>query len=248
VYALLSDDVIAAQEIMWMELNCDSRYPNYKAGNKIWTTELNKMKKLWETRKYIDQNEVMTNKYIPQDVKNAYEKFVNGEYNNKDKPYSILSKTDFNMYLFSANHILSSRQNTLIWMDVGDQKNNPYSGSQTTPGGMYEIWNKFDKSQSGENFFQKYWTHYIVLIPLQWQYTLSNKYTMWVHWTYEKDLSRDTKIKSTDAKNRRVSNGCINIEDDSFGELFNHMQIWWILFVTSEPSPKDLQNYLINNK
>lgn len=248
MYALLNDDIIAAQKVMWMDLNCHSRYPDYKADNKIGTTELNKIKKLWDTRKYIDQNDIMANKNIPQDVKNAYNKFVSGEYNNKWKPYTILSKTDFNMYLFSTNHILLSRQNTLIWVDVWDQKNDPYAGSQTTPTGMYEIWNKFDKSQSGENFFQKYWTHYVVLIPLQWQYTMSDKYSMWIHWTYENDPSRDTKIKSNNAKDRRDSNGCINTEDAKFGELFNHATIWWIMFITSEPSNKEIQNFLANNK
>lgn len=248
MYWLLNNDVVAAQKVMWMDINCDNRYPDYKASNKIWKTELNKIKKLWQTRKYMNGNEIMANKNIPQDVKDAYKKFVSGEYNNKWKAYIILSKTDFNMYMFSTNHTLLSRQNTLIWMDVWDQKNDPYSGSQTTPGWIYEIWNKFEKSDSGEDFFKKYWTHYIVIIWQQWQSNISDKYTIWIHWTYEKDPSRDIKIKSNNTKDRRGSNGCINLEDLKFWEIINHAKLWSTMFVTYEPSSQDIQKFLANNK
>ncbi len=248
MYHLLNNDIISAQRVMWMELNCHSKYTEYKAGTKIWKSELQKIKKLWETRRYMDQNEIMANPSIPQDVKNAYMKFVNWEFNNKWKPYTILSKTDFNMYLFSNNHRLLSRQNVLIGSEVGDHPNNPMNWSRTTPGGLYEVWNNFEKSVSGENFFKKYWTHYIVLIPSQWQYKLSDQYTMWIHWTYENDPSRDTKIRSKDAKDRRGGTGCINLEDLKFGEAFNHLNIWWILFITYEPSSQEIEKFLAKNK
>ena len=248
MYHLLNNDIISAQRVMWMELNCHTRYPEYKAGTKIWKAELQKIKKLWETRRYMGQNEIMANASIPQDVKNTYMKFVNWEFNNKWKSYTILSKTDFNIYLFSNNHRLLSRQNALIGKEVWDHQNNPTNWSRTTPGGLYEVWNSFEKSVSGENFFKKYGTHYVVLIPLQWQYKMSDKYTVWIHWTYENEPSRDTKIKSKNSADRRGGTGCINLEDIRFGEALNHLNIWWILFITYEPSKEDIEKFLSNKK
>ncbi|HPC34643.1 MAG TPA: L,D-transpeptidase family protein, partial [Candidatus Absconditabacterales bacterium] len=212
MYHLLNNNIIAAQKVMGLELDCDSRYPDYKAGSKLGKSELNKIKKLGNVRKYLGQDEIMANSGIPQDVKDIYMKFVNGELNHKGKQYSILSKTDFNIYFFSNNHRLLSRQNTLIGSEVGDHQNNPMAGSRTTPGGLYEVGRAVDKTTSGQSFFVKYGTHYIILIPLNGQYTISEQYTMGIHGTYEKDPSRDQKIKSKNAKDRRESNGCINVE------------------------------------
>ena len=246
MYHLLNNDIVLAQRVMWMELDCDSRYPEYKAWNKLWRTEINKIKKHWESRRYMEQNEIMANPGIPQDVKATYMKFVNKELNNKWKQYSILSKTDFNIYLFSSNHRLLSRQNTLIGSEVGDHKNNPMAGSRTTPGGLYEVWRAFDKTSSGQSFFTKYGTHYIVLIPMEWQYTMSNQYTMGIHWTYERDPSRDRKIKSNNARDRRDSNGCINVEDQKFGEIYNQLKVASILYITKEPNERDIKNFIAN--
>ena len=243
MYHLLNNNIIAAQKVMWLELDCDSRYPDYKAWSKLWKSELNKIKKLGNVRKYLGQDEIMANSWIPQDVKDIYMKFVNWELNHKWKQYSILSKTDFNIYFFSNNHRLLSRQNTLIGSEVGDHQNNPMAGSRTTPGGLYEVWNTFEKSDSGQDLFVKYWTHYIVLTPMEWQYT-KPKYSMGIHWTYEEYPSRDQKIKSKNAKDRRESNGCINVEDASFGEVYNQLKLGNILFITPEPSLKEVENYL----
>ncbi|HRU50347.1 MAG TPA: L,D-transpeptidase, partial [Candidatus Absconditabacterales bacterium] len=244
MYHLLNNNIIAAQKVMGLELDCDSRYPDYKAGSKLGKSELNKIKKLGNVRKYLGQDEIMANSGIPQDVKDIYMKFVNGELNHKGKQYSILSKTDFNIYFFSNNHRLLSRQNTLIGSEVGDHQNNPMAGSRTTPGGLYEVGRAVDKTTSGQSFFVKYGTHYIILIPLNGQYTISEQYTMGIHGTYEKDPSRDQKIKSKNAKDRRESNGCINVEDASFGEVYNQLKLGNILFITPEPSLKEVENYL----
>jgi len=67
---------------------------------------------------------------------------------------------------------------------------------------------------------------------------------MGIHGTYEKDPSRDQKIKSKNAKDRRESNGCINVEDASFGEVYNQLKLGIILFITPEPSLKEVENYL----
>ncbi|HKL44544.1 MAG TPA: L,D-transpeptidase, partial [Candidatus Absconditabacterales bacterium] len=155
---------------------------------------------------------------------------------------------DFNIYLFSKNHHLLSRQNILIGSEVGDHPNNPMSGFRTTPGGLYETGNKFEKSQNNEMFFDKYGTHYIVLIPLNGQYDMTEKYTMGIHGTYEKDPSRDFKIKSENSKDRRTSNGCINLEDATFGEIYNHLILGSTLYITNEPSNQDIEKFLTKNK
>lgn len=40
------------------------------------------------------------------------------------------------------------------------------------------------------------------------------------------------------------SNGCINVEDASFGEVYNQLKLGNILFITPEPSLKEVENYL----
>ncbi len=250
IYAMLENNVVKAQSLIWMELDCHDRYPDYKAWKTIWKSELQKIKKLWETRRYMGQNEIMANAGIPQDVKSAYMKFVNWELNNKWRAYSILSKTDFNIYLFSKNHYLISRQDVLVWKDVGDKISDPNKWINTTPGGLYEIGKKFEKNtENWENFFVKYWTHYILLVPLEWQYKMSDDFTLGIHGLYEKEeSSRLKKIKSWNAADRRISNGCVNILDELFGEIFNHLENGWIIYITNEPSKQEINKYQMANK
>lgn len=232
MYSLLNNDVMTAQKLLWMSPNCND-YQNYKAWTRLWATELQKMANQWKTRMYLSETEVMWSSNIPQDVKNVYKKFISWELSNNGKDYAIVSKDDYRIYLFSQDHHLLARQNVLLWADKWDQKNNPAAWSQTTPGGKYEVWNRFT-SNWNQNFFAKYWSHYIVLLPSDWQYTYSSNYTMWIHWDYKWSANRKTKLYSSNSIDHRASNGCINVDSDLFGEIYNHLETGWVLYVAYE--------------
>jgi hypothetical protein len=62
-------------------------------------------------------DEILSESRIPQDVKEAYKKFVdknNSKFDNKERDYTIISKSDTKIYLFSKDHKLLSTQRSLL--------------------------------------------------------------------------------------------------------------------------------------
>jgi hypothetical protein len=233
MYYLLKDDVVSAQKLLWMELDCDSAYPDYIAWKKLDKSQLQKMQKLWQIRRYDAPETVLNNPNIPQDVKDVYNDILDGKIKIDNLPYSIVSKTDYRIYLFSADNHLLDRQNTILWADAGDQKNNPSKWIQTTPGGEYRVDSK-RKQYVWKNFFDKYGTHYIVLRPMNDQYDMTEQYTMWIHGDYKWDKKRKKELYSENSQDHRASNGCINVDSDLFGEIYNHLPRWSVIYVTFE--------------
>lgn len=251
MFHLLKNDIISAQKILWMDVNCDNHYPDYVAWNKLWITELNKMKMLWwfpmdteldkkdkkdrwQFRRFEDQEEILNNGDIPEDVKDAYQKFLSKELNNWWKNYVILSKFDYRVYLFSSDNHLLSRQNVVVWSTPWDQKNDIKKGIHTTPWWLYQIWWKYE-NYAGKDFFKIYWTHYIVLSPLEDQYdTQNDTYSMGIHWDFKWDKDRKQKLESENSRDHRWSNGCVNTDSDTFGEIYNHLEYGWKFYVTHE--------------
>ena len=228
---LLKNDVVWAQRLLWMDINCSNRYPNYVASLKIWQRELELMWKLWESRRYMDTQEILNfmlrlEKAYEIDnyqVKTTYLKFLSWELNNDWLPYSIISKYDYKIYLFSADHKLLSCQPVLTWAHIWNHPNNPMWWYHTTPKWMYEIWWVFDKSSEGKNLTSVYWTDYILLIPKEWQYVYSSEYTMGMH-GYVK--WRERRLSSHNTIDHRVSNWCINFDREKFWEIINHIKAW----------------------
>lgn len=233
MYYLLKNDVVSAQKLLGMELDCDSAYPDYVAWKKLDKSQLQKMQKLWETRRFDSPETVLNNPNIPQDVKDVYNQILDGKIKTDNLPYSIVSKTDYRIYLFSADNHLLDRQNTILWADAGDQKNNPAKWIQTTPGGEYRVDSKW-KQYMWKDFFINYGTHYIVLRPMDNQYDMTEKYTMWIHWDFKWDKKRKKELYSENSQDHRASNGCINVDSDLFGEIYNHLPRWSVIYVTFE--------------
>lgn len=234
---LLRNDVIWAQRLLWMDINCNSsRYPNYVASLKIWERELELMKKLSETRRYMDTQEILDfmerlEKAYEIDnyhVKITYLKFLSWELDNWWLPYCIISKYDYKIYLFSADHKLLSCQPVLTWAHIWDHPNNPMWWYHTTPWWMYEMWWAFDKSSEGKNLVSLYWTDYLLLIPKEWQYKYSDDYTMGMHgyvnW-------RGRRLSSYNTIDHRVSNWCINFDRATFWEIINHLKKWSKVYI-----------------
>ncbi len=244
MYQLLNNDVEYAQELMWMDISCSDYYPAYKAKETIWKEEIKKIMKLWKTRKYMQQDEIIKNKKIPQDVKDRYLDFVSWKLDNKGFSYNILSKTDMKLYMFSNKNILLARQNMIIGMQTWDQKN-IIKVSKTTPWWMYRIWIKFEKDTHWKNLIDKdYWTHYIMLEPLNWQYDMSSNSTLWIHWTWlDQKKERELALKSKWTNDNRMSGWCPNAMIDTFGELYNQLDELSRLYITFEPTSQEIQNF-----
>ena len=233
MYYLLKNDVVSAQKLLGMELDCDSAYPDYIAWKKLDKSQLQKMQKLWQTRRFDSPEAVLNNPNIPQDVKDVYNQILDGKIKTDNLPYSIVSKTDYRIYLFSADNHLLDRQNTILWADAGDKKNDPSKWIQTTPGGEYRVDSK-RKQYMWKDFFINYGTHYIVLRPMDNQYDMTEKYTMWIHWDFKWDKKRKKELYSENSQDHRASNGCINVDSDLFGEIYNHLPRWSVIYVTFE--------------
>ena len=230
IECLLRNDVIWAQKLLWMDINCDRKmYPNYVASRKLWKRELNLMEKYWQTRRLMDKDEILSfmekieRAYDIEnyEVKTAYLKFLSWEFDNWWLPYCITSKYDYKVYLFSADHKLLACQRVLTWAHVWDHPNDPKNGYHTTPGWMYEIWWFFDKNSEWKDLIAIYWTEYILFLPLENQYVYSEEYTMWGHGNVK---WRERRFLSSNSKDSRCSNWCENFFRDTFWEIRNHLK------------------------
>lgn len=237
---LLHNDVIWAQRLLWMDINCNrNRYPNYVASTKLWQRELDLMEKLWESRRYMDTQEILNfmervekaYEIENYEVKSVYLKFLSWELSNDWLPYCIVSKYDYKIYLFSADHKLLACQPVLTWAHIWNSKNNPMNGSHTTPGGMYVMWWAFDKSSEWKNLVSVYWTDYLVLLPKENQYNYWEEYSMWIH-GYVK--GREWRLSSQNTIDHRVSNWCINMDRSTFWEIINHLKTWSKVYVCKD--------------
>lgn len=234
---LLHNDVIWAQRLLWMKLNCNKRlYPDYVANTRIWQRELDLMKKLWESRRYMDTQEILNfmdrlekaYEIENYEVKTIYLKFLSWEIDNDWLPYCIISKYDYKIYLFTSDHKLVACQPVLTGAHIWNKKNNPMGWSHTTPGWMYIIWWFFDRSSEWKNLISTYWTEYILFLPQEWQYVYSKEYSMWMHWFVK---WREWRFSSPNTIDHRVSNWCINIDRQTFWEIINHLKKWSRIYI-----------------
>jgi len=129
-------------------------------------------------------------------------------------------------------------------MQTWDQKN-IIKVSKTTTWWMYRIWIKFEKDTHWKNLIDKdYWTHYIILEPLNWQYDMSSNSTLWIHWTWlDQKKERELALKSKWTNDNRMSGWCINAMIYTFGELYNQLDELSRLYITFEPTSQEIQNF-----
>lgn len=234
---LLHNDIIWAQRLLWMELNCDPRlYPDYVAGRKLWQRELRLMEKHWEFRRYMDSQEFLNNMEKVEraywienyEVKTAYLKFVSWEFDNEWLPYCIISKYDYKIYLFSADHKFLAAYPVVTWAhewnhpnDVWEHLRDPRNAHHTTPWWMYKFWWFFDRSLTWKDLTAGFGTHFWVFVPMEWQYNYSDECALWIHGFV---MWREWMFYSQDMKNRLASNWCINFLRKLFWDLFNHLK------------------------
>lgn len=164
------------------------------------------------------------------------------EIKNSGKNYAIVSKTDGHVYLFDSKHALVSRKAALMGRD---KSNTPYDVinykntseiPDRTPAGLYTIGNT--------SFVDGNIGFFMTLEPKDGQITYrthksgpdAGKYARSIgfHKIYEpqKDV-RNIALRSADPSARFMTNGCINIDTNSYGEIYDHLPQNAAVYVTA---------------
>lgn len=199
---------------------------------------------------------------MPTDVKNAYLMFVSdgirwqikNQLPSQNIPsrriqaqgnYAIISKTDGHMYLFDADHRLVSRKSVLLGSDRSDTpfrvhdypvKNDSgqvvnFNPPNRTPRGLYSIEARWPKAKIGKymQFFPK--DNQIDYGPLN--KNGDRKWTIGIHELYsDAYANRDAAIRSSNVADKFLSNGCINMHNDYYAEVRDHLGIWSSVYVS----------------
>ena len=130
---LKQGNITEAQEMFAMKRN--SQYASNQATGMI---DHNSLSRFGDPYFNLQGREILEHQDIPQDVKNTYQKFLLGTINNNDAEYIIISKTDFDLYLFTKDHKLLNRQISLLGKDIGKEGERiPYDGFRTDKGRVY---------------------------------------------------------------------------------------------------------------
>ena len=253
--SLLNNDVIWAQKLLWMDLHCDPKiYPGFVANKRIWRKELSLMEEHWQYMTLKDSQEVLNYfKSIEENYKlydslfywyeplSVYKKFLSWEwkFNNHWLPYCIVSKYDYTLYLFSADHKLILETPVLTWAVPW---NTPHKqGNKTTPWWSYTVWWIY----TWKDLFKLYHTDFIRLDPNEWQYLLelnedwNYKSALWIHWEwilrwYKVVIWKDWKktlvevprselFESNNSASHNTTGGCTNVQVEKFWILINNL-------------------------
>ncbi len=199
---------------------------------------------------------------MPADVKDAYMMFASDSirWGIKDRfpaqhiplrrmqssgNYAIISKTDGHAYLFDADHKLLSRKSVLLGKDRSDDyfkvhdypvKNNAgqtvnFSPPKRTPRGLYTIEARWSKTSIGRymQFFPN--DNQIDYGPLN--KNGHRKWTIGIHELYSGAYAqRDAAIRSTNVNDKFLSNGCINMHNDHYAEMWDHLDVGSKVYVS----------------
>ena len=257
---LVNNDVIWAQRLLWMDINCDpNKYPDFVASKKLWRRELRLMEEHWEYMTLKDPQEVLNyfqslaeyyelNEYEPCKI---YKKFLSWEwrFNNHWLPYCIISKYDYKLYLFSADHKLIFETPVLTWADSWNEPNNmdpkKWKIMRTTPWGFYKIWWTYDKTSTWKNLFSLYWSDFLITIPCDWQYLLeidwngNYLFVLWIHWEWNLrgykvvdlgnwktklvEVPRSELYETNDSQSHNTSLWCTNVSKKVIWILINYL-------------------------
>lgn len=171
----------------------------------------------------------------------------NRELKNGGKNYAIVSKTDGHVYLFDSKHALVSRKAALMGRDKSNASYDVKDYTNTsqipdrTPAGLYTIGSK-SYVDGNIGFFMTlepkdkqivYRTH--TSGPNAGKYARSIGF----HKIYEPSdhpevtVARNTALKSETTGDNFMTNGCINIDKNSYGELYDHLPKDAAVYVTA---------------
>ncbi len=245
-----------------------------KIGNIIWLQEMYGMKKTSEYTSnqatgIIDQNtlkriqnplfglsweDVIHSTNIPDDVKEIYKEFLNGQISHENLSYLILSKKTCKEYFFDKNHMLIDTQPILIGADLGKRSAfMPYDHykigngkkiyvrwetNRNTPTGLFKVkqviewlqsWYKVDGPKRGIN---------IVPIDNEGNEEERFKYKQrWLalHAIYEPPSNPEKyeeAIQSSTIDDNSITHGCPNIP--GFGIIYDQIEIGSKVYICTE--------------
>ena len=126
-------NILGIQKYLGMKEN--SEFTNNRATGKMNKATLDKLNNPFLM---LDHNEILNNPNIPQDVKDAHNKFFNGIYPTNAVGYIIVSKRDMNEYLFTADHHLLRRYAILVGTQPGNTEYK-WAKNPDTPIGLYRL-------------------------------------------------------------------------------------------------------------
>ena len=221
------EEYLLKWDIKWMQekylgMKVWSRYDNNRADGMLGNLTLTRMTNPMFWLKWKD---IQDNYNIASDVKSKYKEFLDNNLNN-NLSFAIISKSDFNMYIFSADHRLLGIHPVLLGKDKWDQENTAYVKNnrvKTTPGGMYyipeNIKNPWSKAGKFAPHKYAYPGEYVALYPEEGQYNTNNPddFTLWFHNYYlwkNRDWIRKELFSEAVLSKRRVSSWCINTLSD----------------------------------
>lgn len=238
-------NILGIQKYLGMKEN--SEFTNNRATGKMNKATL---EKLTNPFLMLDHNEILNNPNIPQDVKDAHNKFFNGQYPTNAVAYIIVSKWDMNQYLFTADHHLLKRYPILAGTQPG---NTQYQGSKnpTSPTWLYRLndTRNDDKNYHAVDGPGKFFT----LLPVDAKSNFNNaydinKYAMGIHRLYYPtgsqypnwydEATRATRanaLQSENIQDRLQTHGCImmgNVDCWTFNDNIAVGDLWSFVCIT----------------
>ena len=234
---LAKKDIIGIQKLLGMKT--DSEYTSNLSDGKIWWDMMQRMQ---DPFRNLSPEEILSHDKIPIDVKETFIKFKNWELATNWQDYIIISKTDMNMYIFTPDHQLLTRNIVLVGKKKWDSEHQNLI-NPTTPSWLYQAENltRDDRKYHGN------WPWYVIkLLPIDQNGNYDNRYNIeryaiGIHPEFYVDQQvkdqRDRAFNSPNKQDHYITNGCISTQAKSFWLVKENCTIWnpWsIIFITSD--------------
>lgn len=246
---LEAGNIVGIQEFYGMKKT--SEYTSNKATGILDKNTLHKMQ---NPLLGLVGQEITNNANIPNDVKEIYQEFLNGQISNDNLAYLILSKKTCKEYLFDKDNKLIDIQTILIGADIGNKGEfMPYDHykvtggkkiyikgakiNRNTPTGLFKVKKTIELSSDYKIDGPKRGIN-IVPIDAQGNEEVRFKYTQWglaIHPIYQQPSNPkkyENAMKSASIQDNSITHGCPNIE--GFGTAFDNLELWSKVVICTE--------------
>jgi hypothetical protein len=237
---LETGNIVGIQELYGMKKK--SEYTSNKATGIL---DKNTLHKIQNPLLGLVGQEIINNANIPNDVKEIYQKFLNGQISNDNLAYLILSKKTCKEYLFDKDNKLLDIQTILIGADIGNKGEfMPYDHykvaggkkiyikgakiNRNTPTGLFKVKKSIELSSDYKIDGPKRGIN-IVPIDAQGNEEARFKYTQWglaIHPIYQQPSNPkkyENAMNSASIQDNSITHGCPNIE--GFGTAFDNLEL-----------------------
>jgi len=233
-------------------------YLHYRPSDVINPLMLHAMSlRLWHSYDMVENKEQLDRMKMPDDVRKAWKDYKKLKLhllsaNNWPNNFAIVSKTDFNIYLFLPDGTLVGKQNVVLGKNPSDTERLV----SNTPAGTYKTNGFFNKPGFNAKYYDKWLGNYIKLWSLEDRFknVQSHDAGIGVHELYDPakraaalldDVTRNPLVRDR----KRMSDGCINASNSplAFGALFTHLvpksDIATCVYVTPSPDETAISRY-----